>query len=141
LDASLQNALAALIVAIIPIAVYYLRVYVKSHFTPVQLQLASQAAAGVVSAAERQGLDLGLTGSDKYDIASTALKKFGKTVGLKLSDDEVNALVHSALDDLKANDTTNNAYYQGFIDGAKQDNPPEAPAPSALSLVPQDGDA
>jgi len=140
-DASLQSALAALIVAIIPIAVYWLRAYVKSHFTPTQLQLVSQAAAGTVSAAERMGLDAGLSGSDKYAIASEALKRFGKTIGLKLSDDEVNALVHSALDDLKASDTTTNAYYQGFVDGAGQNNPPEEPPPPVLSVVPQDADS
>lgn len=76
------------------------RRYIQTKLTPARLGTALEFARTVVAAAEKVGRAVDdVTGADKYEYASGALKVLAKRVGLKLSDTEVHTLIHAVLNE------------------------------------------
>lgn len=96
---ALSNALAALVVALIPIIGLYARQYAKTKLTPARLSdLATVARAAVVGVEKEFGDG---SGDVKYQKAASALADAAKTLGLNLSDDLASALIHASLDEVE----------------------------------------
>lgn len=93
----LLAALGAVLVALVPLV----RAWVQANITPERLRNIESIGRVAVQAAERLGADTGATSTQKLDFAATVVAAGAKRLGLKLSQDEVLAFVHSSLLDLQ----------------------------------------
>jgi len=101
LETGIEAAVAALILNVIVLASLVVRNYIKARFTPQQVANAASWAQTAVRAAEVFGKDYEGDGQQKYFVASQALEAMAKRYGVQLHDEEVWALVHAALDELR----------------------------------------
>lgn len=120
MNVELQAAVAALVLSLIPIISLYLRAYVRAKFTPAQLATASAAAATAVQAAQVMGKAVEAPGSTKLEWARKSLAELTKRIGLNLSDAELDALIHAALDEVITPEHVQNAALQGYQQGLQE---------------------
>lgn len=120
MNADLSAALTALVLSLIPIISLYLRAYVRAKFTPAQLATASAAAATAVQAAQVMGKAVEASGSTKLEWARQSLAELTKRLGLKLSEAELDALIHAALDEVITPEHVQNAALQGYQQGLQE---------------------
>lgn len=117
----LQGAIALAIVTLVPILAVWVRAYIKAKFTPAQLATASAAAATAVQAAEVMGKAVPeVTGSTKLEWARESLAEFTRRLGLKFSTEELDALIHAALDEVITPEHVQNAALQGYQQGVQE---------------------
>lgn len=74
-----------------------LRAWLKTLLTPARMETLINMARTVVAAADEIGNALTLPPSEKYAYAEDALRDLAKRTGVRLTDSEVNALIHAVL--------------------------------------------
>ena len=116
----LQGAIALAIITLVPILALWVRAYIKAKFTPSALATASAAASTAVQAAEVMGKVASAPGSTKLEWARESLAAFTKRLGLNLSEAELDALIHAALDETITPEHVQNAALQGYQQGLQE---------------------
>lgn len=82
------------------------RQWAKTALTPRRLESLGDLVHIVVAAAEEVGRVFDLDSGAKYDYAENALRDAAKTLGLRLSDAELNAYIHALLYSTNVNTPT-----------------------------------
>lgn len=77
--------------------IYLARVWVLAKVGPERIDAIGAIAMAAVSAAEECGRTAPIGGADKFTLASDALTAYAKRIGIRLSPDEVQTFIHSAL--------------------------------------------
>lgn len=78
-----------------------LRAFVKARLTPDTIDTVLRLARVAVSAAEEVGRVAELPSDGKYEYAEKRLRTLSKRVGLRLKEDEANALIHAVLEEAR----------------------------------------
>lgn len=86
-----------LITAIVGAIGVGVRQWLKATLTPTRLDSLASMVQAVISGAEEVGRVLDLDSAAKYEYAENALRNLAKQVGLRLSDAELNVLIHAFL--------------------------------------------
>lgn len=106
------QAILAVVLPLIAAATPLVRKYIQAHVTPDQLGHVRDIARMAVRAAEQLGNDLNRLDPEEYAAAETwaaakatyaerVIADGAKRLGVKLSADEVDAFLHSALREMK----------------------------------------
>ena len=118
-----EQFLIALLTAVVAVVSVFTRQWLTTKVGPERLATMARIAKEVVVAADERAVGLGLGGEDKYTYAALAFKDLAKRLGIKVTDAEVDALVHSALAEHKEAEvlktqvaTAQSAYDQGAAD-------------------------
>lgn len=106
-----MNELLAFLLATITLAGAGLRSYIRTVLTPRRIASIVDWSRNAVLAAEKLGDTLDLDGPAKYSYAESAVEAFAKRLGVKLSPQETNAIVHAVLVEL---DGLESLFVNGF---------------------------
>lgn len=93
----MEQYVAFVVTAILAALGTFVRQWVKTNLTPQRLAAFGELVGIVVTGAEEVGRVANLSGAEKYEYAENALRQGAKTLGLKLSDAELNAYIHALL--------------------------------------------
>lgn len=94
----IREVILAAIVPLMASAVVAVRAWLKTTLTPQRLQAVSQLARVAVDAADEVGRAIDtVNGPEKYEYAERVLMQSAKRVGIKLTNEEANAFIHSVL--------------------------------------------
>jgi len=97
------TALVPLVVLLIGYATTQLQKYLKGKVSGDQFAALAGISATIVEGIEQLDKKSGaLTSEQKYQLAARTLRDAAKKVGVKLSDEEVSAFIHSAVRLVKA---------------------------------------
>ena len=96
----MTEQILSLLTATLAVIGYFVRDYLRTRGVPAKMGTALEFARTAVAAAEKIGRTVAeVSGPEKYEIASTALKQLSKRVGVKLTDAEVSTLIHAVLNE------------------------------------------
>jgi len=108
----MTEAILALVVAVIGLIGAVARTYVKTNLTPRRMATIVDFARNAVTAAEKLGVTLDdFTGPAKYEYAEKAVDAFARRLGVRLSPEETNTIVHAVLVEL---DGLESLFVNGF---------------------------
>lgn len=106
----MEAELITALIGLITVVTVLLRNYITTKSTPQRLAVIADLARQVVVGVDQDaagrpptlgGLDVTLTGEEKYSLAADALTSLAKRLGIKLDEDEVSAFIHAALADIQ----------------------------------------
>lgn len=89
--------LAPTIPTAVGFALYLARVWLLAKVGPQRMEAIASMSIAAVTAAEECGRTAPITGSDKFTLAADAINAHAKRLGIKLTPDEIQTFVHSAL--------------------------------------------
>jgi hypothetical protein len=93
----MDPVLAPFILALLAAIGGAVRAYLKTVLTPQRLTTLLDMARAAIAGAEELGHALDLPSEEKYAYAENALRAMAKRLGLRLTDDELNAYIHALL--------------------------------------------
>lgn len=92
-----MEELIALFAPLVATLIVMARRFLQARFTPDRLAAVSQLARVAVDAADEIGRAADVTPGDKFTYAEGFLKQAAARVGVKLTNEEANAFIHSVL--------------------------------------------
>lgn len=101
IDAMIYTALKDLVLLFLAIGLRWAVSYVKAHFTDKQIDMGSKIASIVVNAVEQLAASKQIDLNQKKEEAVAMLSEYAKKVGLKLSPEQINALIEEAVKTMK----------------------------------------
>lgn len=94
----IPEIITAVVVPLLGAVVMAVRSFIRTKLTPQRLSTVSQLARVAVDAAEEVGRAIdGVGPAEKFSYAEGVLKQSAKRVGVKLTNQEANAFIHSIL--------------------------------------------
>lgn len=92
-----QTILTPLVTATAGYLVWLLRSVVQAHVTPKRWQALAGMATNAVTAVDQLDKDKNLGNAQRYELAAASLVETAKRLGVKLSPDEVQTLIHAGV--------------------------------------------
>lgn len=92
-----MEELIAILAPLVATFIVAVRRWLQAQLTPQRLAAVGQLARVATDAAEEVGRVLEAKPGDKYTYAENFLKQSARRVGIKLTDEEANAFIHSVL--------------------------------------------
>ena len=96
----LISALSTIITALLSVALAYLSAWLKAKYTSEQIAKGKEIASIAVQAVEKIAETTGWHGEQKYQEAVKYIAELTQKAGLKLSEEQVKALIESAVHQL-----------------------------------------